>query len=187
MAELGPHQENPHQVNPQQTEPVESQRQNNPANPGSRGNREGSVHTTHTSQSHTQIGSHVSQRRNSHQAMQREIDNLKRKLRRAQRKRSPSNSGASFNEEDISYRRRSRTPLSETFSYEREPRLVRKYESPSSKGSGNDAMNRALDQISRSPFMYKIEGAKLSRRFNQPAFTIYNGRADPVEHVSQFN
>ena len=48
-------------------------------------------------------------------------------------------------------------------------------------------MNRALDQISRSPFMYRIEGAKLPRRFNQPTFAIYNGRADPVEHVSEFN
>ena len=73
------------------------------------------------------------------------------------------------------------------FSCEKESRLVRKYESPFSKGLGNDAMNRALDQISRSPFMYRIEGAKLPRRFNQPTFAIYNGRADPVEHVSQFN
>ena len=48
-------------------------------------------------------------------------------------------------------------------------------------------MKRALDQISRSPFTYRIEGAKLPRRFNQPAFAIYNGRADPVKHVSQFN
>ena len=78
MAELGPPLENP-----QQTEPVESQRQINPANPGSRRNREGSIHTTQTSQSHTQGGSHVSQRRNSHEAMQREIDDLKRKLQRA--------------------------------------------------------------------------------------------------------
>ena len=155
MAELGLPLENP-----QQTKPVESQRQINPANPGSRRNREGSVHTTQTSQSHTQRGSHISQRRNSQQAMQREIDDLKRKLRRAQRNRSSSSSGASSNEEDISYRRRSRTPPSETFSYEKESRPVRKCESPSSKGLGNDAMNKALDQISRSPFMYIIEGAK---------------------------
>ena len=109
--------------------------------------------------------------------MQREIDDLKRKLRRAQRKRSPSKC----------YRRRSRTPPSETFSYEQEFRPIRKHENLSSKGLGNDAMNRALDQISRSPFMYRIEGAKLPRRFNQPTFAIYNGRADPVEHVSEFN
>ena len=75
-------------------------------------------------------------------------------------------------------------PPSETFSYEREPHPVRKYESPSSKGSGNDAMKKALDQVSRSPFTYRIEGTKLPRCFNQPAFAIYNGQADPVEHVS---
>ena len=151
MAELGSHQENPHQANSQRTQPIESQRQNNPGNPGHTGDREGSVNTIRTSQSHTQIGSHVSQKRNSHQAMQREIDDLKRKLRRAQRKRSPSDSGESSNAEDVSYRRRSRTPPSETFSYEKEPRPVRKYEITSSKGSGSDAMKKALDQVSRSP------------------------------------
>ena len=161
MAELGPHQENPHQSNSQQTQPAESQRQNNPINPGGRGNREGSVHTIRMSQSRTQTASHVSQRRNSHQAMQREIDDLKRELRRVRRKRSPSDSDESSNAEDVSYRRRSRTPPSETFSYEKEPRPVRKYENPYSKGSGNDVMRRALDQVSRSPFTYRIEGAKL--------------------------
>ncbi|XP_030924917.1 uncharacterized protein LOC115951943 [Quercus lobata] len=35
--------------------------------------------------------------------------------------------------------------------------------------------------------MHRIEGAKLPQRFNQPTFAIYNDRADPVEHVSQFN
>ena len=35
--------------------------------------------------------------------------------------------------------------------------------------------------------MHKIEGAGLPRHFHQPTFTIYNGRIDPVEHVSQFN
>ncbi|XP_030946076.1 uncharacterized protein LOC115970608 [Quercus lobata] len=48
-------------------------------------------------------------------------------------------------------------------------------------------MNKALDQISKSPFTLKIEGARLPRRFNQSMFTIYNGRMDPVEHVSHFN
>ena len=55
------------------------------------------------------------------------------------------------------------------------------------KGLMNDAMSKALDRISKSPFTRKIEGAKLSRRFHQPTFTMYNGRMDPVEHVSQFN
>ena len=47
-------------------------------------------------------------------------------------------------------------------------------------------MKKALSQISKSPFTRRIEKAKLSRRFHQPMFTMYNGRTDPVEHVSQF-
>ena len=48
-------------------------------------------------------------------------------------------------------------------------------------------MSKALNQISKSPFTVKIEGAILSRQFHQPTFTIYNGRTDLVEHVSHFN
>ena len=58
---------------------------------------------------------------------------------------------------------------------------------PSSKGLGNDAMSRAFNQISRSPFMRRIEGGRLPWRFTQPMFTMYNGQTDPVEHVSHFN
>ena len=47
-------------------------------------------------------------------------------------------------------------------------------------------MKKALTQISKSPFTQGIEKAKFSRRFHQPTFTIYNGRTDTVEHVSQF-
>ena len=52
---------------------------------------------------------------------------------------------------------------------------------------GHDAMSRALDQLSRSPFTRPIKGAVLPRQFQQPAFSIYNSNTDPVEHVSQFN
>ena len=108
--------------------------------------------------------------------MQREIDDLKKRLRRAQQRRSPSNSDIFSNEEeDVSYRQRSRTPSSETFFYEKEQHHERRHKSPSSKGLGNDAMNKALDQISRSPFTHRIEGARLPRCFHQPTFTIYNG------------
>ena len=48
-------------------------------------------------------------------------------------------------------------------------------------------MARALNQISKSPFTRRIESGKLPRRFTQPTFTMYNGRMDPVEHVSHFN
>ena len=58
------------------------------------------MHATHTSRSHSRGGSHVSQRQNDNKAMQREIDDLKKKLRRVQRKRSSSSFDVSFNDED---------------------------------------------------------------------------------------
>ena len=48
-------------------------------------------------------------------------------------------------------------------------------------------MNETLNQVAKSPFTRRIEGASLPRRFNQPTFSLYNGRIDPVEHVSHFN
>ena len=48
-------------------------------------------------------------------------------------------------------------------------------------------MSKALDQLSKSHFTRRIEGATLPQRFQQPTFTLYNGNTDPVEHVSQFN
>ena len=84
------------------------------------------------------------------------------------------------------YRQRSRTPPSESFSCEDEHFHQRKRRSPSHKGVGNDVMKKALSQISKSSFTRGIERAKLPRRFHQPTFTMYNGRTNPVEHVSQF-
>ena len=51
----------------------------------------------------------------------------------------------------------------------------------------NDVISKTLDQISKSPFTHEIEGPRLPRRFHQLTFTLYNGRTNPVEHVSQFN
>ena len=99
--------------------------------------------------------------------MQRKIDDLKRQLRRAQWKRSPSSSDVSSNdEEDIIYRQQSRTPPSESFSCEEEHLHKRKRRSPSRKGVGTDVINKALSQISKSPFTREIEKAKLPRRFH---------------------
>ena len=120
--------------------------------------------------------------------MQREINDLKKKLRHAQRERSPSSSNMSSNDEgDDNYRQRSRTLPSETFSYKEEHHHKCRHKSLYRKGLGNDAMSKAFDRISKSPFTRKIEGAKLPWRFHQPTFTMYNGRTSPVEHVSQFN
>ena len=120
--------------------------------------------------------------------MQKEIDDLKKKLRHAQWKWSPScSSGSSSGEDDANYRQRSRTPPSESFSCNEEPYYRKKYSSPPRKGVGNDVMNKALSQVSKSPFTRRIEVAKLSRRFHQPTFLLYNGQSNPVKHVSQFN
>ena len=122
--------------------------------------------------------------------MQQEIDDLKKRLRRAQQKQTPSSSDVSSNdEEDASYRQRSGTPPSESFSCEEEHSHKRRRRSPSRRGVGTNVTNvmkKALSQISKSPFTRGIEKAKLPRRFHQPTFTMYNGRTDPVEHVSQF-
>ena len=47
-------------------------------------------------------------------------------------------------------------------------------------------MKKALSQISKSPFTRGIEKEKLPMRFHQLTFAMYDGRTDPVEHVSQF-
>jgi len=73
MANLGSHQ----------AESIASQHENPFTNLERMGDREGSVHVTHTSKSHSQVGSHVSQEQHN-KAMQREIGQLKRKLRHAQ-------------------------------------------------------------------------------------------------------
>ena len=68
------------------------------------------MHTTHTSRSHSRVGSYVSQKEHN-RAMQLEINQLKRKLRHSRQERTPSNSDVSSEgEKDASYRRRSRTP-----------------------------------------------------------------------------
>ena len=119
--------------------------------------------------------------------MQREIDDLKKQLRRAKQKQSPSSSDVSSNdEEDTIYRQRSRTPPSKSFSCEDEHFHQRKRKSPSRKWVGNDVMKKVFSQISKSSFTRGIEKAKLPRCFHRPTFTIYNGWTDPVEHVSQF-
>ena len=120
--------------------------------------------------------------------MQLEINNSKKKLQYAQRKRTPSSLDMSFNdEEDNNYRRWSRTPPSKSFSYDEKHHHKHRYKSLPHKGLGYDAMSKALNQISKSPFMCRIEGAKLPQRFHQPTFTIYSGRTDLVEYVSHFN
>ena len=78
--------------------------------------------------------------------MQLKIDNLKKKLRYAQRKQTPSSFDMSSNDEkDDNYRRRSRTPPSETFSYDEKHHHKCRNKSLPCKGLGNDTMSKALN------------------------------------------
>ena len=111
-----------------------------------------------------------------------------KKLCHAQQKRTPTPSDSSFDDEkDSGYRRRSRTPPSESFSYKEEHHSERWCKSPIYRGLGSDAMSKALNQIAKSPFMHRIKRAAPPRHFHQPTFTIYNKQTNLVEHVSHFN
>ena len=175
MAGSGPHQTSPHQAESvnvrQQDEFPNLEHQKDLEN-----YQEGSLHTVHTDGSSFRRKCHVAHEQGDKKAMQREIDDLKKQLRRAKQKRSPSSSDVSSNdEEDNIYRQRSRTPPSESFSCEEEYLHKRKCKSPSRKGVGTDVMKKALSQISKSPFTWGIEKAKLPRCFHQPTFAMYNG------------
>ena len=78
--------------------------------------------------------------------MQCEIDELKKELCHARRWCSSLDFELSSEEtDDATYRRRSRTPPSETFSGDEEYHHKHKNKSPTHKGLGNKAMNEALN------------------------------------------
>ena len=152
-----------------------------------RWDQEGRVRTTHTSKSHSRGGSYLSHEKNT-KVMQQKIDRLKRELLREWRSQSLTVSDSSSNNrKDDSYKRRSRTPPSESFSHDEEYHHGHGNKNSSSKRIGNGALSNALKKISKSPFTQRIEEGRLPRRFTQPTFTAYNGRTDPVKHVNHFN
>ena len=89
--------------------------------------REGSLQTLHASGSGYQRRSHLVQEQADEKDLQQKIDDLKKKLRRAQQKQTPSSSDVFSNDDgDASYRKRSETPPSESFSCEEEYSRKRK-------------------------------------------------------------
>ena len=186
IARSGPHQTSPHHAESanvhQQGELYDLEHGNDMDN-----QQKGSLQTHHAGESGYRRRGHAIPEQLDEKAMEREIDDLKKQLRRAQRKQTPSSFDVSSNnEEDASYKQRSGTPLSESFSCEEENPHKRRHRSPSGRGVGTNVMKKALSQISKSPFTRGIEKAKLPKRFYQPTFAMYNGRTDLVEHVSQF-
>ena len=129
--------------------------------------QEGSSQMLHAGRSGYRQRSHLVHEQADEKDLHREIEDLKRKLRRAQRKQTSSSSDVSSNDEgDASYRERSKTPPSESYSYEEEHSHKRRRKSPSGKGVGTKVMKKALSQISKSPFTQGIEKAKLPKRFH---------------------
>ena len=99
---IGLHQDN---VNSHQAKLGGSQRNNSVANPQQMGDHEGNVQTTHSSKSQSWGKSHVSHAKNERD-MQRKIDELKKKLRRARRRRSsPESEFSSEETDDATYKR----------------------------------------------------------------------------------
>ena len=158
---IGSHQGND---NPHQVESGGSQHSQSEVNPQQRGDRERNGQTMHTNRSQLRGKSQVSYAENE-KDMQCEIDELKKKLCRARRRRSSFKSEfSSGDKEDVTYKQRSRTPPSEAFSNDEEySSYRRKSKSTLHKGLGNKAMNEALNQVAKSPFTRRIEGASLPR------------------------
>ena len=98
---IGPHQGND---NPHQVESGGSQHNQLEVNPQHRVDREKSGQTMHTNRSQSRGKSHVSHAENE-KDMQREIDELTKKLRHAWRRRASFESESSSEDtEDVTYR-----------------------------------------------------------------------------------
>ena len=97
--------------------------------------QEGSSQTFHAGGSGYRWRSHLVHKQADEKDLQREINDLKKKLRRAQRKQTPSSSDVSSNDDgDASYRKRSETLPSESYSCEEEHSRKRRRKSPSGRG-----------------------------------------------------
>ena len=49
-----------------------------------------------------------------------------------------------------------------------------------------DTLSQTLRRATRSPFSGDIERAPMPSRFARPLFNSYDGKTDPVEHVSHY-
>uniref|UniRef100_A0A2N9GPC3 Uncharacterized protein n=1 Tax=Fagus sylvatica TaxID=28930 RepID=A0A2N9GPC3_FAGSY len=141
------------------------------------------------------------------EALQQQVLDLKKKLKKNKRSRRPqhssrskvrtrhtkclssessSRSTAETDEEESSdgrhkggrtLNRGSRGNWSES------PSAVRQ---PYGERIGRETVWKALHQISHSPFSKEIESARLPRNFSAPTYVMYDGKADPVGHISHY-
>lgn len=128
---------------------------------------------------------------------------LEARDRRHERNRNPQqrrNRGEEGSSRSGTQRYRDRSRSQESHQHSREARHQRDRsrshgyddrgsESPEERQHHNaamDAMSRALRMAARSPFSDEIERALMPSRFTRPPFNSYEGRTDPVEHVSHY-
>ena len=122
------------------------------------------MHTTHTSRSQSRGRRHLSHEENT-KVMQLEIDYLKGSC--------ATNGEGELPPILISFLAMRRMVVidpsqgspSESFLCDEDHHYKHRNKSPSCKGLGNDAIRKTLNQISRSPFMGRIEGGRLPRWF----------------------
>ena len=120
MANSGPHETSPHHAESanvhQQGKLHDLEHGNNIDN-----QQEGSLQTLHTGGSGYRRKSHLVHEQADEKDLQREIDDLKKKLRHAQQKQTLSSFDVSSNDDgDASYRKCLETPPSESYSCEEE-------------------------------------------------------------------
>ena len=116
--------------------------------------QEGNSQMIHAGRSGYRRRSHLVQEHADEKDLQREIEDLKKKLRHAQRKQTPSSSDVSSNDEgDASYRECSETPPSESYSYEEEHSHKRRRKNSSGRGVGTKVMKKALSQFLSPPLL----------------------------------
>jgi hypothetical protein len=141
------------------------------------------------------------------EALQQQVLDLKKKLKKNKRSRRPqhssrpkirtrharclssdssSRSTAETDEEESSDGRNKggRTlEIGSRGNWSESPSTVRQ---PYGERIGRETVWKALNQISYSPFSKEIESAHLPRNFSAPTYVMYDGKADPVGHISHY-
>uniref|UniRef100_A0A2N9F8L8 Uncharacterized protein n=1 Tax=Fagus sylvatica TaxID=28930 RepID=A0A2N9F8L8_FAGSY len=141
------------------------------------------------------------------EALQQQVLDLKKKLKKNKRSRRPQHSSRPKNRtrharclsSDSSSRSTAETDEEESSdgrnkggraldrgsrgNWSESPSTVRQ---PYGERIGRETVWKALHQISHSPFSKEIESARLPRNFSAPTYVMYDGKADPVGHISHY-
>uniref|UniRef100_A0A2N9HH77 Uncharacterized protein n=1 Tax=Fagus sylvatica TaxID=28930 RepID=A0A2N9HH77_FAGSY len=115
------------------------------------------------------------------EALQQQVLDLKKKLKKNKRSRRPQHS--SRPKIRTRHARCLSSDSSSRGNWSESPSTVRQ---PYGERIGRETVWKALHQISHSPFSKEIESARLPRNFSAPTYVMYDGKADPVGHISHY-